>query len=112
MTEYKHKVFVAIYDQIADYLNDRAKEGWQLVGFTPSSVFGVSPMTNIVLRREEQNRNVDLKITYRIETSTVLSDVERLTGEMDKDGWILTAIGTSNAFGASILFIYVFEKKL
>lgn len=108
MKEYK---YVSLRKNIINTINDVAKEGWKLVAYSASNVFGSSIKYDVIFERDSDSLKSDENITeYKIVTTKGII-IDQIN-EYSLKGYKFVSFSNNTTFGSSISYDLVFERTI
>lgn len=108
MKEYK---YVLLKKNIINTINDLAREGWKLVAYSASNVFGSSVKYDVIFERDSDiPKNAENVTEYKIVT-TKGNIIEQINAYSLK-GYRFVSFSNNTAFGSTINYDLVFERTI
>ena len=108
MKEYK---FESLKKNIIKNINDAAREGWRVVAYSASNIFGSSYRYDVIFEREKDSlKNTDITVEYKIVTAK--DNILQQINEYTLKGYKLVSFSNNTTFGASINYDLVFERTI
>ncbi|MEW6609043.1 MAG: DUF4177 domain-containing protein [bacterium] len=108
MKEYKH---LSLMKNILDSMNDAARDGWRVIAYSASNVFGSTIKYDIIFERDEDRlEDKGVTVEYKILTTTG-NIIEHIKNNALK-GFKLVSFSNLTVLGASLKYDLIFERTI
>lgn len=106
--EYK---YMSLMKNIINSMNDAARDGWRVIAYSASNVFGSTFKYDVIFERDlDRLERTDVTVEYKILTTKgdIIQQIENYTLK----GFRLVSFSNLTIFGSSLKYDLIFERTI